>query len=540
MTKALVHEEILQGEKGLRLLSPNDADYNVDQHFFINRKIDRFTISGRYFARGKNALGKNWSKWRTSFTLSFTLKQPKESKEARLNIFITGRGFGRFASKALGVRNVTRQPEVYLASLPDKFKQLIVEEAEDLYKRVGEEYSPAITVENFDENIKDLAYPSNQILSEKSIPLFAGELLRAKSRSDVSKFLFSKDKNIRKQFADATFKLNVEKLGYLLLTKNIIPDSERYSFITVEQASNERSVFSKETLFEPGLSYDSLITFTRFLKKLTLENRRLVINSEVPYGIVEAIGKWNAIKDITQEISYGDIVSWKDAISAISELNSSLKKENSSDSDIQELMGLINSIFGTSDFAKIESTDYSESIKLALGTGYFRFSHHMSWNPRSKSFYLGMNWMVIKNNSLVYSTIQNDPYTPYRKQNVKTRNVNDQNVEISAKAAYYLFSYLSEKAEENLAKYHVELSRENIAKYVLLELLLNSEYKLRNIGNKVPTAFYKMLKMGIEMENILFFLQRKIAISTAAGLDGMPKNWILKALSLPEDDPTDF
>lgn len=540
MTKALVHEEIFQGEKGFRLLRPSDADHTVDQHFFINRKIDRFTISGRYFARGKNSLGKNWSKWRTSFTLSFTLKQPKESKETRLNIFVTGKGFGHFASKALGVRNITRQPEVYLISLPDMFKQLIVEELEDLYKRVGEEYTPAVTMENFAENIKDLAYPSNQILSDRSIPLFAGELLRAKSRSDVSKFLFSKDKNIRKQFADATFKLSVEKLGYALLTKNIIPDAERYNFITGKQVSAKHNVFDKETLFEPGLSYDSLITFTRFLKKLALENRRLVIDSEVPYGIVEAIAKWNSIKDITQGIDYENITSWKDAISAISNLNSSFKKENSSDRDTEELMELIRSIFEVSDFAKIESTDYSESIKLTLGTGYFYFSHHMSWNPRSKNFYLGMNWMVVKNNSLVYSTIQNDPYTPYRKQNVKTRNINDQNVEISAKAAYYLFSYLSEKAEENLAKYHVEVNKENIAKYIFLELLLNSEYKLRNIGSKVPTAFYKMLKMGIDMENILFFLQRKISISTAASLNGMPKNWILKALSLPEEDPHEF
>jgi hypothetical protein len=540
LTKALVHEKILQGEKDFRLLRPNDADYTVDQHFFINRKIDRFTISGRYFARGKNSLGKNWSKWRTSFTLSFTLKQPKESKETRLNIFVTGKGFGHFPSTSLGVRNITRQPEVYLISLPDIFKQVVVEELEDLYKRVGEEYSPAVTMENFAENIKDLAYPSNQILSEASVPLFAGELLRAKTRSDVSKFLFSKDKNIRKQFADATFKLSTETLGYALLTKNIIPDAERYSFIAGQQTPTEHSLSNNKTLFEPGLSYDSLITFTRFLKKLTLENRRLVINSEAPYGIVTAIAKWNSIKDITQGIDYESITSWNDAISAISNLNSSFKEENSSDCDTEELMELIKSIFEDSDFVKIESTDYSESIKLTVGTGYFHFSHHMFWNPRSKSFYLGMNWTVVKNNSLVYNTIQNDPYTPYRKQNVKTRNINDQNVAISAKAAYYLFSYLSEKAEENLAKYHVEVNKESIAKYIFLELLLNSEYKLRNIGSKVPTAFYRMLKMDIDMENILFFLQRKIAISTAASLDGMPKNWILKALSLPEEDPHEF
>lgn len=543
MTKELIHEEILQGKKFPYFPLPNDADQSVDQHFFVNRKVDRFTLSGRYFARGTNSLGKKWSKWRTSFTLSFTLKQPKESKETRLNIFITGKGFGRFSSKVLGVRNITRQPEVYLAYLPDDFKVFAIEELEDLYKRMGLDYTNPVTLNRFAENLRNLAYPSNNLVTDNSVPLFAGELLRAQNRQDVSKFLFSKDKNIRKQFAESNFTLSVEKLGYALLTKNIIPDSERYEFITGEENGIKQGTFTEKTLFEPGLSYDSLITLTRFLKRLPLENRRLIITSEIPYSIVETINKWNAIKDIAQTLAYDQIKSWEEARIAIERLDISFTKENNSDSETEEFLSLVNSIFEDIDFVKIESSSYQEDIKFVIGKGspgYFYFSHHMFWSVRSKKFYTGINWLAIKNDSLIHSIIQNDPYTPYRKQNTKSKALDSQSVQLSAKAGYYLLSYLKEKAEENLSKYHVEINKENIAKYILLEFLLNSEYKLRNIGNKVPTAFYKLLKMEIDMENILFFLQRKVPISTASSLSAMPKNWIIKALNLPEGDFADF
>lgn len=523
---------------------PKDADFNVDRHLFVNRKIDRFTISCRYLAKGTNSLQKKWSKWRTSFALSFTLKQPKESKEIRLNVFLTGHGFSRFSSSPTGVRNITRQLEVYLLSLPGELKKVAVEEIEDLYNRMQEEYAKPVTVEHFAENIRDLAYPSNNILEDKSVPLFAGELLRARNRKDIAKFLFSKDKNIREQFANDTFTLSVEKLGYALLTKNIIPDAERYKFLLNSESKKESpryKTFGKDTIFEPNLSYDSLITLTRFLKKLPLENRRAVLKSETLYGIVEEVVKWNSIKGIAFDINYNEIKSWSDASKAIRSMELSLNSSDNNDSESKDLSALIKSIFEDNDFVEFSSSSYSDNAKIAFGdrsNEHFYFSHLLTWGHKQEKLSLGMNWAVIKKNSLIYNIIQNDPYTPYRKQNLKVKKPNIQSfdlVELSAKAGYYFLSYLKEQAEANLAKYHVDITKQNIAKYISFELLLNSDYKLRNIGNKVPTAFYKMLKAGMDMENILFFLQRKVAISTAIALNGMPRDWILKAIGVPSD-----
>jgi hypothetical protein len=53
MSKALIHEEVENPRFTNRLPLPSHAA-NDQIHYFINRKEDRFTFSGRYLAGGVN------------------------------------------------------------------------------------------------------------------------------------------------------------------------------------------------------------------------------------------------------------------------------------------------------------------------------------------------------------------------------------------------------------------------------------------------------------------------------------------------------
>lgn len=544
MSKELINEKvIISSDKGILFgMNVPKEDTTRDRHHFVNRKQDRFTISTRFYSRGVNHLNNKWEKWRTLYSLSFTLKIPAgvKVKEPRLNIFYTGYAFGSFSN---GVKNITRSPITYLNSLVSNsdFTELLISELQDLYRRTTGKPCD-ISVSTLEDDLKRLAYPSFKYLQEdfsgkKEIPLFAADVLRNKDAVSFSRALFTKDKEVAVEFLNHTDTLSVKKLGFLLMSRSIINDKERFekivlgSFIPLQK--QERWQYRQLSFVDKNMSYDDLLIMRRFLKYLPREARMNVLLSLSHHSdLLLQLKAWNNDKSVINGIDYTFIKSWDDVYTSIDDALGRIKEKREGDVSLDDISKLLSKIFGE-EF--VENKNFrNETTSFQMGVSYYTI------NEFQQSIKLPVRWGWIDPNSLVVSIIQSDIYTPYKPIMEQKKSPKSPSIDLSYSAFYYLYSKLQEQAIIDLEKHKMDPNEKNVRSYIDILLHTSFEYGFARYKGKIPSPFYRLQKIGMSKKRMLFMLKYKVPVYNALEMNDVPFDWLPKMIGLKEEHDTSF
>lgn len=583
-SRPLIHEKVYPNfpETYFKNTIPTESNTH-DRTYFANRKADRVTISERYAESGKTPKGKNWVRWKTSYTLSVTYRQPAYLDYPTINVFYTGKVFGG-ASK--GVLNVTNKG---LGSLyvPDAVLEVFLEEFDALLQRQGVPSNsayPKASSENSRYNalnpykeqamtyILSQAYPLYASLVSNNQPIIGAlaPLYRCPNIQTAAEFLKIDKASTLNNYLASTFQtLNTLSLFILMATISVLPDEKRMELVEASENGEFQPIQYKPNvnnsygIYNPvrGRVNDThgVDNFSHNLPTLREVLRRLHVDDRVDFihSFLNNVSDFEKTMEMKQTLEL-----WKSNYKALNSLY--LKKDQLKPNNMEGLKGLIELTIKskTAEATVVSHEDIESKLKalcdgkyvnwMLLGTEatkkkvYAKIGvHNLTMlevpNPidgkyklqvltEYASFKKSVLWQMMKKNPLITAVPNTiDPYfTSTRVGKRKTDHIS-----MPAVAYMNFINNLEKYIHDELSKNKVKITKENVAICLSVLFLVAAKSEYKKYDGKIPRKFFTLLRHDIKPELILAFLNKKVSVKMAIELKGLPVEWVYRSLKIP-------